>query len=95
MYDGSLEATIFSSNGRVCVYSPRSPGASIELVNHQRDSSAPEGAVYRVQAFMPQDSMGEKIYHALNGDVFCVYVGRNGIIFDDAARRRAADLLKK
>lgn len=95
MHDGSLEARILPlSTRRIIVDSPRSPSVYIELVNHQQDISAPVGAVYCILACMPVDSMGQKSYQQLNGDVYRVYVGKNGIILDDPARRRAADLVK-
>jgi len=97
MYDGSLEATVVSSRrGSVYIDSPRSPSIFIELVDHQRDALAPEGAIYCIQATMPKENpYGEQYYESLNGDVFNVYVGINGIILDDAERKRAAKLFKK
>ncbi len=96
MYDGSLEARILPSSDHRCMYvdSPRSPSIYIELVDHQRDTSVPDGAVYSIRACMPLGNMGLKNYNDLNGDVWRVYVGKNGIILDDPARRRAADLVK-
>ena len=91
--DGALEATVTSADRpQVRIESLRAPGIYIEMVNHQRDS-APEGAIYRISAYMPQPIDPSGV--ALNGDVYEVYVGRNGIILDNAARERAARLYQK
>ena len=90
MNDGSLEATISpSSRGPIVhVESPRSPGIWIQLVDHLKDPSAPKGAIYEIQAYIPKDQGCEM----LNGDIYSIYVGRRGLIFDDPGRRRAAEL---
>jgi hypothetical protein len=88
-YDGSIEATVHSSNRNVVrIDSPRNPGICIEMVDHQRDMLAPKGAIYEIKAYMP-DPTGEDRY-TLNGDVFSVYVGREGIIIDKSGRNRIA-----
>lgn len=90
--DGSLEVrlTSFVSRPIVTIESPRSPGIYIELVDHQRDL-APEGAIYRIKAYMP-DSNRKTGGTELCGEIYCIYVGKEGIILDDISRR---DLLKK
>ncbi len=95
MYDRSLEAELVSSSRRTAyVSSPRAPSIRITLVDPQLDSLAPEGAIYEISTFMPPtDSRPGGTM--LNGDVFCVYVGRNGIILDDPVLRRAAELFAK
>ena len=84
LYDSSLEVTLYSLNRpTVTVDSPRCPGVSIELVDHQRDL-APEGAVYCIRAYMPNQD-GSNM--ALNGDVYCVFIGPKGIILDEPGRK--------
>jgi hypothetical protein len=88
-----LEVTVLSLNRpTVKIESPRNPGVYIEMVDHQRDSLAPTDAIYSIGAYMPkQEANGV----CLNGDVYKVYVGKNGIILDDGARQRARHLPKK
>jgi hypothetical protein len=95
MFDGSLEARIVpTSSGTVYITSPRAPGIMIDLVNHQKDGLAPPEAIYCITSYMPlpdQGGAGE----VLNGDVYSVYVGANGIILDDSALRRASELYEE
>lgn len=78
LYDGSLEANISTlRSGMVKVGSPRNPSVMIKLVDHQKDPTVPEGAIYEILALMPTP---EGVPNVLNGDVYSVYVGRQGII---------------
>lgn len=89
--DGSLEVRLTSlMRPTVRIESPRSSGIYIELVDHQRDIAAPEGAIYHVKAYMP-DSTGRNGGDELNGDTHSVYIGKQGIILDDAAKRRVLE----
>ncbi len=89
MYDGSLEAKVIPTvYGIVDVSSPRGPTIQIKLVDQNKDRLAPAGAIYEITSYCPGAAM-------LNGEVFCVYVGKDGIILDDSALRRAAELYNK
>jgi hypothetical protein len=92
--DGSLEATLFSSlNGpTVKIDSPRNPGIWIEMVDHTRYSDAPKGAIYRIISYMPERE-GRDI--SLDGDIFSIYVGREGLILSESAKERVTRFLKK
>ena len=96
--DGSLEVRLTSLvRPTVRIESPRSPGIYIELVDHQRDIAAPEGAIYRIKAYMP-DSAGRNGGDELNGEVYSVYIGKQGILLDDLSKRsilEQSELLKK
>ncbi|MFA5855870.1 MAG: hypothetical protein WC867_00800 [Candidatus Pacearchaeota archaeon] len=91
MYNGSLEAKLIpTSRGAVTIESPRSPGIYIELVDHTKDVLAPVGAIYQITTYMPsKNDSGIQ----LNGDIYSVYVGKEGLILSQEARIRAANLL--
>jgi len=94
MYDNSLETTIFErSNGAAAhIKAPRAPSILIELVNPMEDEFSPDGAVYKITAYKPKK---DKVHEALNGDVFSVYIGKKGIMLNDAAKLRIARKYKE
>ena len=95
MYDGSLEARLVPSvRGTVYITSPRSPGICIDLVDHQRDVLAPAEAIYSIAAYMPNPD-GNEPGTALNGHVYNIYIGKNGIILDDNGLKRASEIFQK
>ena len=92
MYDGSIEAALVpTSQGTLYIESPRSPGVIVELVDHQKDVLAPADAIYQIQAFMPTSDSRE----LLNGHIATIYVGREGLILNDAGLRRASEVYSK
>lgn len=94
-HDGSLEVTLLHlCRPTVRIESPRAPGIYIEVVDHQRDVMAPQGAIYCITAYMP-DPTKENAGVFLNGDAYSVYVGKEGILLCDATRKRVTELLGK
>lgn len=86
--DGSLEVRLTSLvRPTVRIESPRSPGVYVQLVDHQRDVTAPKGAIYQVKAYMP-DSTGRNGGEELNGEVYSIYIGKQGILLDELSKRR-------
>ena len=79
--------------GGVMVEAKNAPGIYIELVEEILPPF-PEGALYRIRTYSPDEKTGW-ISELLNGDVFAVYVGKNGLILDYPARMRAAKLYAK
>ena len=94
LHDGSLEVTLLSlGRPTALIDSPRAPGISVELVDHQNDYAPPD-AIYCITAYMPNLS-NKNAPICLNGDVYQIYVGSRGIILDDSARKRVAEILSK
>lgn len=92
MYDGSLEAIIFpTERGEVKINSPRAPGITIELVDHNKDYDAPKDAIYAINAYKIIDNGTE----ALSGDIPLIYVGKKGLILCDSAIGIIKDSIKK
>lgn len=93
MHDGSIEARVVPTiRGTVYVTAPRSPGIVVELVDHTRNSLAPKEAIYEIRSYSPDPDRPAGTGTSLNGDVANVYVGPEGIILSDAARRMAQKL---
>lgn len=92
-FNNSIEAKLYTS-GDVTVQSPRAPRIDIRLVdpNNSYFCLAPEGAIYEITVCKPTENGP---LESLNGDVATVYIGKNGIILDEPARRRAAELYEK
>ncbi len=93
---GELEVMLSGSQEVVAVEGKRLPGIRISLIDHTNSLSelAPAEAIYEISAYMPNSDkrfVGDG-GTALNGDVATVYVGKNGIILDEPARKRAAKL---
>ena len=83
MRDNSLSATMQGSELRVIT--PRVPGITIELVDHTKDSLAPEGAVYRINAYNPSDNS------RIDGNPIYVYIGAKGIILGESDKSRLVE----
>ena len=79
--------------GGVMVKAENAPGIYIELTEGS-SPPFPEGALYRIRAYVPDEKTGW-ITEILNGDIYTVYVGKNGLILDEPARMRAAKLYAK
>lgn len=90
-HDGSLEITVIDDLNRptVRIDSPRASGIWVELVDNRKDS-APKGAIYRITTYMPYYLLGSTEEFGLNaltgGDIYEVYVGREGIILNKPKR---------
>lgn len=92
-HDGSLEVRLTPlSRPTIRIESPRSPGIYVELVDHQRDVTAPKEAIYHIKSYMPNPT-GRDGGVELNGEVYSVYVGKQGILLDADAKRRVSELL--
>ena len=92
MYDDSLEATMVPSlEPTVYIEAPKTPGVLVRLVDHVKNPLAPEGAIYQIGSYAPDENGSE---HMLNHDVDFVYVGKDGIIIDDSGRERISKLEK-
>jgi len=91
-YDGLLEVTVYSSEvGVVEVESMRGQGVYVKLLDQGKKGLEPLGAILEIGAY----TKGAQGNETLNGDVYLVYVGKNGIILSDAGGERAAKLYEK
>ena len=90
-HDSSIEAKVVQW-GDVRIETPRGPGIYIKLVDHQREFVPPE-AIFRIEAYMPDRKNSSSCPGTtLNGDIYSINVGVEGLILDDAAIKRAAKL---
>ncbi|MAH47993.1 hypothetical protein CMI37_19380 [Candidatus Pacearchaeota archaeon] len=87
--DGNVKVELWE-DGDVEVELDRGSGICLKLVDphNPRFANAPEGALYEISAYIPREGSKEP----LNGDVASVYVGRDGIILNNAARHRVRKL---
>ncbi|HED06444.1 MAG TPA: hypothetical protein ENI61_07155 [Ignavibacteria bacterium] len=91
---GDLTVRVFPG-GRLEITSKR--GSSMIVEDLDFDASqvtkdfSPEGAVYSVMV-CAYDKNNDRMLEPLNGDIYMVHVGREGIILDKAARERARKL---
>lgn len=89
MHDGSLKAIIPLNNlESVRVQSPRAPGISVELINHNKDY-APAGAIYKITAYRQGEVPGQDTL--LNEQLPAIYVGREGLLLDSTT----IDIIKR
>lgn len=89
--DGVLGAKIIWED-TVRVSAKRSLGIYIQLVDHRR-MLAPKEAIYMLSAYMPdapESDDGSGV--TLNGDIFSSYIGKDGLLLDEAACERAMKL---
>jgi hypothetical protein len=98
-HDDKLEVMLSSFQEVVAVEGKKLSGIRIQLIDPTSPSYslAPAGAMYEISAYMPDSNkrfVGDG-GTALNGHVATVYVGKDGIILDEPALRRASDLYQK
>ena len=90
IYNNSLETTVYAGETpKIYLDSFRCPGIKIEMVDPQKDVFAPKGAIYRIIAY---NLNTDSTITPLNGDIASVYITKDGLELNRAARERAKKL---